>query len=165
MNRWQDHAACKGEPLELFIEPDAERGTRQRYISASNEIKAMCGSCPVEGECLSWALRHDEHGIWGGLTREQREAISKSRHRVKCPKCESVTIVRSDRHDICMACGISWRAPRRPAESPEPDSTPQATSTHYPQSSTQKRPDARVLPTLLAEHLMRQAPLSAPPSP
>lgn len=155
---WQDKAACIGQPLEKFIEPDAERGSRQRLTQPSSDVKAMCGTCPVEGDCLSWALRHDEHGIWGGLTRDQREALSKSRYRVKCLKCDGVTIVRSDRYDICMSCGVSWRAPARPVPSDVPDPISPATSTRSPQSSTQRPRSVRVVNTLLAERLMMQAP-------
>lgn len=162
---WQDKASCRGEPLEKFIEPDVERGQRQRFMLPSQEVVAMCERCPVMGECLSWALRHEEHGIWGGLTHEQRMFISKSRHRVKCPICEGVTIVRAAQYDVCMSCGISWRAPERPAQSDEPDSISPAISTHSPQSSTQKPPPGHAVNTLLAERLMRQAPSGALPNP
>jgi WhiB family redox-sensing transcriptional regulator len=36
--------------------------------------KAICASCPVQSNCLSWALRTREpYGVWGGLSVEERE--------------------------------------------------------------------------------------------
>jgi Transcription factor WhiB. len=41
------------------------------------EAKRICGRCPVRDECLAQALRDGEkHGIWGGLTYEERRALT-----------------------------------------------------------------------------------------
>lgn len=34
--------------------------------------------CPAARECLAWAVRHDEDGIWGGTTYRQRQAMTGS---------------------------------------------------------------------------------------
>jgi WhiB family redox-sensing transcriptional regulator len=42
--------------------------------------KKVCAECPVEEQCLEWALQNDEqHGIWGGTTPKQRMRIRKKR--------------------------------------------------------------------------------------
>jgi hypothetical protein len=34
---------------------------------------AVCFTCPVVMPCQQWALaNHEEHGVWGGMTPEQR---------------------------------------------------------------------------------------------
>jgi WhiB family redox-sensing transcriptional regulator len=36
----------------------------------------VCRACPVITECLRWALEERElHGIWGGMTQEERAAM------------------------------------------------------------------------------------------
>ena len=35
-----------------------------------------CNSCPVKRECRNWAIIHDEYGIWGGLTKKERNRIA-----------------------------------------------------------------------------------------
>lgn len=70
---WTEHAQCRGEDLTLFFGVEGERGpdkdTRER------EAKYICAACPVRAECLQEALREaPQHGIWGGLTADERTA-------------------------------------------------------------------------------------------
>jgi WhiB family redox-sensing transcriptional regulator len=40
----------------------------------------LCATCPLYRECQEWALANPElasDGIWGGLTRKQREALQR----------------------------------------------------------------------------------------
>jgi WhiB family redox-sensing transcriptional regulator len=38
--------------------------------------KAICAGCPVQPQCLDHALAIQEpHGIWGGLTENERRAV------------------------------------------------------------------------------------------
>jgi WhiB family redox-sensing transcriptional regulator len=68
---WRAHAACRGADVELFFNPDRERGGRKRRREA--KAKAICATCPVVDSCLDWALRVGEpYGVWGGLSAEQR---------------------------------------------------------------------------------------------
>jgi hypothetical protein len=42
--------------------------------------KKMCGECPVRAQCAEYALKYEEHGIWGGLSStERREARKRLR--------------------------------------------------------------------------------------
>lgn len=61
---WQDHAVCQYTDPELFYPPEGRTGTAARKI---------CRTCPVQAECLAWAIRHSEiEGIWGGLNEDER---------------------------------------------------------------------------------------------
>jgi WhiB family redox-sensing transcriptional regulator len=76
--RWQEKAACRPtehhrvDP-EIFFPTPAETGK----ITAA---KALCTQCPVRQPCLDIALETgDTHGIRGGLTEEEREALHQDR--------------------------------------------------------------------------------------
>ena len=61
---WQERALCAQTDPEAFF-PEKGGSTR--------EAKRVCTSCDVRGECLEYALAHDERfGIWGGLSERER---------------------------------------------------------------------------------------------
>jgi WhiB family redox-sensing transcriptional regulator len=73
---WQDQAACRGQDLNLFFGPDGETApARERRVA---KAKVFCAACPVEGECLDWALQRDRpasrerSGVWGGMGEDER---------------------------------------------------------------------------------------------
>lgn len=42
------------------------------------EAKRICGLCPVQDECLTWAINNNEtQGIWGGLTYNERRGYKR----------------------------------------------------------------------------------------
>ena len=46
--------------------------------SSTREAKRVCLTCNVRGECLEYALAHDERfGIWGGLSERERRKLKK----------------------------------------------------------------------------------------
>ena len=51
---WQQDAACRDLPTEMFFHPDGERGPRRR--NRENAAKAVCASCPVMMACREQAL-------------------------------------------------------------------------------------------------------------
>ncbi len=54
-----------------------------RRSPAVKEAKLRCMACPVQNECLEYALLEDErYGIWGGLLEEEREALRRRRRGV-----------------------------------------------------------------------------------
>lgn len=68
-HEWHYQAACKGERTILFFVNDPE---------AQDEAKAVCRRCPVRRRCLDEALdRNEKHGIWGGLTPEERKRLKR----------------------------------------------------------------------------------------
>lgn len=59
-------AACVGRsPHDLFFS-----GTR------ASSAKRVCEGCPVRWDCLMFALDTGQaHGVWGGLTTEERKVL------------------------------------------------------------------------------------------
>jgi WhiB family transcriptional regulator, redox-sensing transcriptional regulator len=65
---WMLRGACRSEEPELFF-PISAAGPALAQVSSA---KAVCGRCPVQPDCLSYALITRPDGIWGGTTREER---------------------------------------------------------------------------------------------
>ena len=75
---WRADALCAQTDPELFF-PEKGGSTR--------EPKAICAACLVTGECLEWALLHDERfGIWGGVSVKERQAMRRTPRRVRDPR-------------------------------------------------------------------------------
>jgi WhiB family transcriptional regulator, redox-sensing transcriptional regulator len=66
---WQERALCSQTDPEAFF-PEKGGSTR--------EAKRICSRCEVKGECLEYALGHDERfGIWGGLSERERRKLKR----------------------------------------------------------------------------------------
>jgi WhiB family redox-sensing transcriptional regulator len=66
---WQEQALCAQTDPEAFF-PEKGGSTR--------EAKRVCGRCDVRGDCLDYALAHDERfGIWGGLSERERRRLKR----------------------------------------------------------------------------------------
>jgi len=66
---WQERALCAQTDPEAFF-PEKGGSTR--------EAKKVCTGCEVRGECLEYALAHDERfGIWGGLSERERRKLKR----------------------------------------------------------------------------------------
>jgi WhiB family redox-sensing transcriptional regulator len=76
---WRQSAACQHCSPELFF-PAGTTGAAVHEIEAA---KAICATCPVQPECLRYALQsRQEFGIWGGTTEDERRGLLKMmRHR------------------------------------------------------------------------------------
>jgi WhiB family redox-sensing transcriptional regulator len=72
---WQLRAACRGPESAMFFPPTyAER--REERDARESRAKSICAMCPVQRECLDYALRiGEQHGIWGGLTESERRSL------------------------------------------------------------------------------------------
>lgn len=47
---------------------------------ATSQAKEICAGCPYRQPCADWAISHGERwGIWGGLTRSERQRIARMR--------------------------------------------------------------------------------------
>lgn len=41
----------------------------------TEQARNICRRCPAIRSCLAWALTHNELGVWGGTTPEQRTQL------------------------------------------------------------------------------------------
>ncbi|MBZ6258819.1 WhiB family transcriptional regulator [Streptomyces olivaceus] len=73
-DEWTLHAACAGHNQAPFFSDGA----------LQTVALAICRPCPVRAECLYDALTHEtpstRHGIWGGLTSRDRQALRRPSH-------------------------------------------------------------------------------------
>lgn len=62
-----EHALCSDVPLGTMY---PEEGDKFSEAIA----KSVCDGCPVEPECLDWAMQTREGiGVWGGKTASERQ--------------------------------------------------------------------------------------------
>jgi WhiB family redox-sensing transcriptional regulator len=66
---WREHAACMGH-AEYFFNDAKKTNVRQ--------AKKICADCPVRLECLEHGMTHDEYGVWGGLTANERRVLKRN---------------------------------------------------------------------------------------
>lgn len=77
---WRYKAKCRGQDTELWFPPR----DKSKYRVIAEISKAVCygrdglPECPVRKECLLYADRMDEqHGIWGGMSHRERNALKR----------------------------------------------------------------------------------------
>lgn len=67
---WREAAACLDAPEGVTFFPDKDD------VAAIAKAKAICATCPVADECLTWAIESNQgEGIWGGHTPKERRAL------------------------------------------------------------------------------------------
>jgi WhiB family transcriptional regulator, redox-sensing transcriptional regulator len=73
---WRHHASCAHLDTNLFFPV----GLTGSAIEQTNLVKSVCNDCPVQNQCLEFALRTlQDYGVWGGRTEDERRAIRRSR--------------------------------------------------------------------------------------
>ena len=84
VEEWRYDAKCRGMDTELWYPPRDK--TKYKDIAAVS--KAVCygrdglPECPVRKECLLYADSIDEqHGIWGGMSHRERNALKRKAKR------------------------------------------------------------------------------------
>ena len=77
---WRHRSACLEEDPELFF-PIGNTGPAILQIE---EAKQVCRRCDVREQCLAWALSAgQDHGVWGGLSEDERRALKRSNARAR----------------------------------------------------------------------------------
>lgn len=66
---FRHRAACRSVDPEVFF-PAAVQGAE--FETQVSIAKTVCAGCPVQTECLSWALSVLPDGIAGGMTEHER---------------------------------------------------------------------------------------------
>jgi WhiB family transcriptional regulator, redox-sensing transcriptional regulator len=72
---WRHRAACRGEDTELFF----AIGSTGPALLQIEDAKAVCRRCPLDvaDACLQWALDNAEHGVFGGMSEDERRALKR----------------------------------------------------------------------------------------
>lgn len=73
--------ACRVEDATWRMRGACRRCDPEAFFPAPNELPvqalALCAACPVQGECLAWALEvSEDNGVWGGTTPKERRPMS-----------------------------------------------------------------------------------------
>jgi len=74
---WRQQANCRDvtDP-DLFFPV----GTTGLALEQTDQAKSICRLCSVRQQCLDWSLQtHQDSGVWGGLSEEERKALSRRR--------------------------------------------------------------------------------------
>ncbi|MFE3516111.1 WhiB family transcriptional regulator [Streptomyces sp. NPDC059166] len=78
MDNWRMHAACRDADPDLFF----PIGSSGPALVQAEEAKAVCATCPVQEQCLEWALENaQDSGVWGGTDENERRALKRRRAR------------------------------------------------------------------------------------
>jgi WhiB family transcriptional regulator, redox-sensing transcriptional regulator len=77
---WRYKAKCRGMTTNLWFPPR----DKELYKTIAEKSKAVCygrdglPECPVRKECLLYAdAMDDTHGIWGGMSHRERNALKR----------------------------------------------------------------------------------------
>jgi WhiB family redox-sensing transcriptional regulator len=70
-------AACNEDIWKMFFPEDPH--TYEQDVNAAKEI---CASCPVAIQCLAFALKEEQYGIWGGTTHNERKRMHYTKKRL-----------------------------------------------------------------------------------
>ena len=66
---------CREIGVELFFPEEGSSGTDIYSFS-----RKICAGCVVRNECLEWAVKHEDHGMWGGTSPVERRKIRRARN-------------------------------------------------------------------------------------
>ena len=85
---WRYQAKCRGVTVDVFTDYWFPPRDKDKYKPLADAAKAVCygrdglPECPVRKECLLYAERNeDTHGIWGGMSHRERNALKRKAER------------------------------------------------------------------------------------
>lgn len=65
-------ATTKADPDMFFMDDKDE----PNYSAMKTRLAlAICGQCPIEKQCLEFAIKEEMEGVWGGTTTRERNAV------------------------------------------------------------------------------------------
>jgi hypothetical protein len=85
---------CVGVDPEAFFPQEVEKDGRVISASYYDEVgaKNLCGQCSYKLDCLSYALKNNEKGIWGGTTENERIGLRRNNRAIKLKRSLVLTI-------------------------------------------------------------------------
>lgn len=70
---WVEQAACRGSDPDVFFPSPGSR---------VDHLRRICAACPVQPDCLDWALvaytNRSDHGFYGGSTPRERRDLRRA---------------------------------------------------------------------------------------
>ena len=71
---WED-AECRRLEIytDLFYDIEEQRSTDA--YDHINSARAICASCPIWKDCLTYAFENEDYGMWGGMTTQERISL------------------------------------------------------------------------------------------
>ena len=66
---WKSSANCAGIDTELYFLEQGQTATQMPIL------KRICDACPVQQECLDYAIKYHMVGYWANTTTKQRSKI------------------------------------------------------------------------------------------
>jgi len=70
-HQWMLEAKCRGRAPHDFFPSDGV---------GVDQARRICAGCPVQSECLEYALTYRiDHGVWGGASERERRRILRRR--------------------------------------------------------------------------------------
>lgn len=122
---WEDRAACAGLPTDRFFDdvwPEDGDGGTAFDVTAFEDARAVCASCPVRLSCYEDAMTREagsaqsrRFGMRAGVTPSQRYSIWR-RDAISCEVCdETYDPLGLVAGDVVCACGTFEEPPIPPA--------------------------------------------------
>jgi len=76
---WEfQNAPCTEVGVNVFFAQDKDdpesNGTND---SMYGDAKKVCSTCEYKTDCAIWGLKNETHGVWGGLTPNERKLIKR----------------------------------------------------------------------------------------
>lgn len=79
---WMREAACADKPVEWWFPlPKKVPREYEEQTYSPEKARSICRGCPVQQDCLEYALNRNDSGVWGGYTQRERREIRKKRRR------------------------------------------------------------------------------------
>lgn len=87
---WRSDARCRQQNASFFFAPGHLERKEDKDLREGS-ARALCRSCPVQPQCLDYALTVQEpHGIWGGMNELERRRVLRQRSAVQEAASEAV---------------------------------------------------------------------------
>ncbi len=94
---WHADGLCRKADPGTFFPVNADGVVRAQRI---------CNACPVKAACLTWALEHNEYGLWGGTSERQRRRLREGLPRYQ-PRHQTLSEEQIALILECRAAGLS----------------------------------------------------------